>query len=366
MSLNRVARESEHYHEPIGFDYLSRLERGHLMPSVPKLATLAAVFGRPLSELVDLYEIEELRRFVPENAGYDLCRRLGMEHLERGEITSALACFLGALDSAKRDGASRQTLAVAHNNVGHVLLRGGRYLTARRYLEEGLLLVESEMSRARLLDNLANVHYQMDDLMLAEILSREARELASDDPVLGPATAATRSGVLLDFKQFREAEILMREALRAYEDAGDEFQAVRQLYNLGHCLVLQGKLGEGLETARSAVARATERGDPYLRATSQFFLGRCLYAAGEMSAAVAPLKTSLELAITECNRNVSFHAAFYLWKLARETGIPAEEASFEEIARQQRVRLEQRSEEARTFDCWLARRHPKTRSQINV
>src|SRR5438093_12939713 len=40
MTLRGVAERADAYAEPVGFDYLSRPERGQLMPSVPKLSTL--------------------------------------------------------------------------------------------------------------------------------------------------------------------------------------------------------------------------------------------------------------------------------------------------------------------------------------
>lgn len=366
MSLRTVAQDCVGYPEPVGFDYLSRLERGQLMPSVPKLATLASVYGRPISELIDLYEIEELRRLVPKKAGYAMCRTLGIESLERGEITKALACFLGALDAARLEAPDRQRFAVALNNAGHALLKGGRYLTARQYLEEGLRFVDRPGTRARLLDNLANVHYQLDDLLIAELLARAACDLTLEDVVMRPITHATLSAIVLDLKRYPEAEALMRQSLEDYERAGNEIEATRQMYNLGHCLVTQGKLSEGLILAGSAAARAAAREDPHLRATSQLFLGRCLYLAGRKEEAAGPLKVALRIATETSNRNVAFHGAFYLLQLALEKGSRAEEADNEKIARQHRVRLEQRSEEALSFDSWLALRSRKARSRTDA
>ena len=366
LSLRTVAEHAGEYPEPVGFDYLSRLERGHLMPSVPKLATLAAVYGRPLSDLIDLYEIEELRKLVPRRAGYDLCRRLGIESLRKGETTKALACFLGALAAARREGADRQKLAIAHNNAGHALMRGGRYTTARRYLEEGLRCVESQGTRARLLDNLAIVHYQLDDLILADVLSCAACVLAEVEPALRPSMIATRSMIVFDLGRYDEAEPMIREVLGAYESAGDETESIRQLCNLGHCLVKQGRGDEGLARLREAVVRAERKGDPHLRATSLFCVGRGLCLLGRGREAVEPLKAALEIALRECNRNAAFHSAFYLLSLAREMGSEAGQQEYETIARLQRVRLEQRSEEARAFDLRLAERRGKEGSPSHV
>jgi tetratricopeptide (TPR) repeat protein len=363
LTLRSVAQHSQRYPEPVGFDYLSRLERGQLMPSVPKLATLANVYGRPISELVDLYEIEELRRLVPKKANYDLCRQLGIEALQKGEVTKALACFLGAIDAAKREGALGQRLAVACNNAGNALLKGGRYETARRYLEEGLRQVESPLTRARLLDNLANVHYQLDDLHLAELLSREACALAVDEPALLITTQATRAMTLVELKRPQEGEALMRATLAAYERIGDEIEAIRQRYNLAHCLVLQSKYDEGLKLAREAVAQAGQRHDPVLHSTSQYFLGRCLFLAGMKDECGGPLEAAIRLAGEEPNRNSAFHAAYYLMLLAGEREDEEREAFYKELAQSHRFRLEQLSDEARAFDSLTEEKPRRTKAE---
>ena len=240
------------------------------MPSVPKLATLAEVYGRPIAELIDLYELEHLRRLVPRKGTYDICRQLGIESLQKGKITKALACFLGALDSAKLSGAGSQQLASAYNNVGHALLKGGRYLAARRYLEEGLRIVENRRTHVRILDNLANVHYQLDNLPVADIFSREAAALAMEDEELLPYVRATRAAVLLDLKRYADAESLMRQALAEHRRAGGETDEIREMYNLGHCLVAQGRLDEGFDLPGRGPADPTQV--PHAAREEPFFL----------------------------------------------------------------------------------------------
>jgi len=127
MTMRDVTEASHAHHEPINFDYLSRLEAGQLMPSIPKLAGLASVFGRSLTQLTDIYELETLRRAVPKGKTYQMLRGLGLKALGEGDLPKALALFLGALDAAGRE-KDLENLARAHNNVGGVLIRVGRYL----------------------------------------------------------------------------------------------------------------------------------------------------------------------------------------------------------------------------------------------
>ena len=114
------------------------------------------------------------------------------------------------------------------------------------------------------------------------------------------------------------------------------------------------------------MARAAEAGHPALRAQCLIAVGRCLCEIGRKEDAAVPLKAALRIARKETLRNEAFHSSSYLWQLAREPGSETEENEYESIERQCRVRLGQRSEEARTFDSWLAQRRRKARSRIHV
>ena len=84
-------------------------------------------------------------------------------------------------------------------------------------------------------------------------------------------------------------------------------------------------------------------------------LGLCLHKAGRKEETSGPLGSALRIARDHDFRNDVFDAAYYLWLMAREQGAKADAAGYLEIAQRYRVRVEQRSEEAREFDLWLAR-----------
>ena len=117
---------------------------------------------------------------------------------------------------------------------------------------------------------------------------------------------------------------------------------------------------------REAMGRAAEHGDPHLRAQSTLYYGRCLYAIRRYDDAASPLKAGLLIARDGKLCKEAFHIAFYLWKLAGERGSATEVHTYEDIARHYRVDLEQRSEEAKEFDSWLAERRRKARRRTNA
>jgi tetratricopeptide (TPR) repeat protein len=215
--------------------------------------------------------------------------------------------------------------------------------------------VETIQTRCRILDNLAITHYHLDNLPLAELFSREAWELATKDDSLRCSLRGTRAAVLIDLKRYAEAERLLRDALDEAQEAGREAEEIRHRFNLGCCLSERGDTEEGLRHLRIASGQAAERGSPDLRATSLCFFGRSLYKAGRKDEALGPLLGALQIAQKHNFRNDAFLSAYYLWCLARENQEATAEAKYLEIARQHRIWLQQRSEEAGLFDVEVRR-----------
>jgi transcriptional regulator with XRE-family HTH domain len=214
LSLRDVAEAAREHVEPIGFEYLSRLERGQLMPSVPKLATLAAIYERPLSELINLYEVEQLRKLIPERTTLAKSQQLGSRCLADGDLARALTCFLGALDAAEREGVTGDRLALVYYDIAQPLARQKRFEPARRYLEEGLRQAETPRVRARLLGDLATTAHHLGSEMLADLISREALAQVGDDRDLRASLITLRVEILIAMGRRDEAEQLMKSAMK--------------------------------------------------------------------------------------------------------------------------------------------------------
>lgn len=365
LTLRKVEEASREFPEPVAFDYLSRLERGQLMPSVPKLATLANIYQRSLSELVDMYELETLRGLVTSKGDFWHFRQVAIDALSESDTPRAVSAFLKGLEAARRAG-DTGLIAQALNGVGHAFLRGGRFHAARRYLEEALRCVEDPRVRGYILDNLAIVHYQLDDLSLADLLSEKAWALAGEDRKLRSLVRTTRASILGDLGRYEDAASLAREALDEFRELGADALEIREMSNLGHYLVMMQRVDEGLAMLRDAMSRAAEHGDPQLRAQSTLYYGRCLHAIGRHDDAASSLISALLIARNREMHKEAFHSAFYLWKLALEQGSETEIHDYEDIARHYRAGIEQRSEEAREFDSWLAERRRKARRRTNA
>src|SRR5262249_48208379 len=84
---------------------------------------------------------------------------------------------------------------------------------------------------------------------------------------------------------------------------------------------------------------------------SLYYYGQSLFNAGKREDAGSPLRSALRLATESGLRNEVFLSAYYLWHLAREIGAVEDEEKYFEVAKRYRPRVQQRSDETRSFDA---------------
>src|SRR5262249_48217133 len=168
---------------------------------------------------------------------------------------------------------------------------------------------------ALLLNTLTRIHYHLNDLAIAEALSEAAHKLAAEEPSVLNEVLASRALVLFDLGRYDEAERLWRQVVRAFEEREERVPAVYRLMNLGYCLVVQGKIEEGLERVEEAVRRSEKLKNPHLLACSLLLLGSSRFATGLKEKAAPVLQRALEVSRSEDFRDVGWAAAFYLWKI---------------------------------------------------
>jgi tetratricopeptide (TPR) repeat protein len=360
LTLAGVEQASRRFPEPIAVDYLSRLERGSLMPSVPKLATLAHVYQRPLTEFVDLYELENLRELVPAQEGdFWHFRKLGIDYRAQGDPRRSAAAMLRGLDAARASGDIDAT-AQALTSVGIGLNRLSHYHAAQRFFEEALQLVRDDRIRGYALHNLSLSHYHLGSLFLADTLSAKAEAYIGADRTLWADVRSVRATILADQGRFEEAVKIGREALDRYRELGSTESMSLVMWNIGANQVRAGEVDEGLMTLRESMSLAAETGDPKQRADTAMAYGRSLYHLGRFEDAVSPLRSAFLVARAWEMPQQAFQSAFYLWKLSDERGFQ-DETDWLEAARRYRPEVEQRSSEVGEFDAWLAQERRKPR-----
>jgi tetratricopeptide (TPR) repeat protein len=175
------------------------------MPSVPKLATLANIFERPIQEFVDLYEIEHLKSLVPD-AGRRLLAlpEARIDYRAEGDpwAVRRRECCEGSMPRALRR--HRCDRAGAHERR-IALISLSRYHAAQRFLEEALASRPDRPDPRVALHNLARAHFQLDNESLADYLSQKAGELAIDDRSFEADFHSVRAVILGSLSRFEQA-----------------------------------------------------------------------------------------------------------------------------------------------------------------
>src|SRR5262245_49177928 len=221
------------------------------MPSVPKLATLASVYRRPLQELVDLYELEHLRVLVEPGLGdFWHYREMGIELDFAGDHRRSASAFLRGLDAARASD-DIDVIAQAITSTGISLNRISRFHASRPFFEEALRCVRQDRIRGYALHNLAVAHYHLGDYLIADCLSEKSQAFVEEESRVLRADVRSMRGVIADaLGRHEEAVRLQQEALEDYGETDNPTLICRGLYNLGDALVKAHRTEEGLAMLR--------------------------------------------------------------------------------------------------------------------
>ena len=223
---------------------------------------------------------------------------------EAEDLPRAKQCALESVAILRTvDGASRDDLAAALNNLGLVHFDLGE-LDAGIFVTEEAIAIGRETGKAGTykamfdLHNLAQLERTAGRLDDAERHAREAlaiveRLAGMDHPhratIIANIALAKRSK-----KEFAEAESLQREGLRVLEAAeqGRTPDAGIAWLNLASILRDEEKFAEAADAGAHAVEviDGIDGSDPWLRAAARMSLGRALTASKRFAEAEAPLK----------------------------------------------------------------------------
>jgi transcriptional regulator with XRE-family HTH domain len=205
LTLSGVEQASRRFPEPIAIDYLSRLERGTLMPSVPKLATLAHVYQRPLHEFVDLYDLEQLRALVPEQEGdFWHFRKLGIEYGTQGDHGGRPPrCSEGWTRRAPEEISTRplrRSPVWASASTGSPGITPPSGFSRRRSAWFAV-----DRIRGYALYDLALAHYHLADLMLSGLAVRKGGDVRRTGSTSRPTSSRFARTIASDRQDYKEA-----------------------------------------------------------------------------------------------------------------------------------------------------------------
>ena len=355
-SLRRVEERARAEGGEIDNSQLSRYEKGICYPSFDKLRVLANVFNvsvQAFSDVVDLENFEDLK----ETGEPEALVESGNGAFRRGEYGRAFALYESAVEQMESHPSSPERLAAARTSLASALARLGKLALAEQELRRVLRVPRTLdlETRVRALLNLANLHADQGDLLLAEIEAEKACSLEpSDTPSLLRARALHTLGrILADRHDFPGAVTRYHEAIEAYERCDHLFEVVRVRTNIGCCYVALGKIREGIRILKGALTDARRGEFRRLEAQALSNLGEAFLKAEDIDTARTCFRESDALAGTGTDRypDLLFFNAYHEWQMAVADGNPTREKIAFGRLRALRSSLERVMPEAEAFDA---------------
>jgi tetratricopeptide (TPR) repeat protein len=363
-SLRRVEEWARAEGGEIDNSQLSRYEKGICYPSFDKLRVLASVFNVSIQAFSDVVDLEEYEDLKPENGDPREMIETGTAALQAGEMGRAFAHFeraLEILESRTGEEGWAEQVAQARINLAAALTRLGKLSLAEQELRHALRATDglSGTLQARALLNLASVHSDQNDLILAEMEAERAFDIATRVSLDLTAARARHvlAGVLAQRKRENEAIERYREAAELYARCGEGYEAIRVRISIGLCYVDLGKTREGIRLLRTALDEASGGGHRYLEAYALSCLGEAHFRQRDIVRAQSCLRQSDALAGTGERKypDLLFLNAFYEWRIAGGQGNSTREKIAFGRMKALRPCIERRFAEVGTFDAYVER-----------
>ncbi|HJQ98414.1 MAG TPA: helix-turn-helix domain-containing protein [Candidatus Polarisedimenticolaceae bacterium] len=363
-SLRRVEERAKAEGGEIDNSQLSRYEKGICYPSFDKLRVLASVFNVSVQAFSDVVDLEAYEGLKPTTGEPRAIVDDGNAAMRGGEYGRAFACYECALDllhDAPTTDTTSELIAQTRINLAMALARLGKLALAEHELRQALRSSGSLPAglSARALLNLANLHADQNDLLLAEIEADKALTLARAESLEPLAARAlhTMGRVLAQRHQHLSAIERYRDAGMLYDAAGEVQEAIRVRINVGDSYVALGKIKEGIRLLRAALTEAHAAAHRRLEAQAWSNLGEAYYLAKEPAQAQSCLRQSDALAGSpERYPDILFFNAFYEWKMAIAQANPTREKIAFGRLKALRSGLERRFPESDAFDAFVERR----------
>ena len=363
-SLRRVEERARAEGGEIDNSQLSRYEKGICYPSFDKLRVLASVFNVSIQAFSDVVDLEEYEDLKPESNDPREMIETGTGAMRAGEMGRAFAHFERALEILEAEPGGEgwaEQVAQARINLAAALIRLGKLSLAEQELRNALRAADGlgDTLQARALLQLASVHSDQGDLLLAEMEADRAHGIAARAALdlLAARARHVLAGVLARRKRENEAIERYREAAELYSRSGEVYEATRVRISIGLCYVSLGKSREGIRLLRTALDEAASGGHRYLEAYALSCLGEAYFRQKEPLRAQSCLRQSDALAGTGERRypDLLFLNAYYEWKIAAGQGNPTREKIAFGRMKALRPCVERRFPEVEAFDAHVER-----------
>ncbi len=365
LTLMDVQEKSKSYREKVNFDYLSRVERGMLLPSLPKLLTLARVYKISPSIFFDLIEIEEYQKVKPDIDDYEDCKTYGINCANHGELEKAIGSFSKCLDIVSKHRRFKDKEAYfseIHLHSAIAFRQKGKLSLAREELEKALLNRKLKpYLKMRILAEFANLYIHQDNTALAEIFVHQALALAkkeNDLPIIA-ITYITKANGLIRDRSFKQAASYYTKAIKILEKKNDMPNLVIAANNLGSCLIKMGLLEKSVSILQKAKLLSEKEGLKRIYTNVLVNLGDAFRWQKKLDKAKLYLMEASRISREYDYVKNAFLSNYYLWKIALKESNRRSEGEYFSSLKFYRTKVQETFDEIKEFDAILKKAKSK-------
>ena len=324
LTLREVERRAKSDGTPIPFTTLGKIETGSVDPGLTRLQVLLRLYGLPINAAGDLLDMEAIAGSVAATGDFRTLRDRGNDAWQRGDLPTAMACYLAMRRSAGEQEPDRDK---RHDSIlDFAVLAGklGKHHIARQMLDELALDKPAPPVLFRLLVQSASTWQALGAPQLALALVNGAETLVEPNDLRGRGwVLQLRASIQIELSAFDDARANLAAAARA-------FQKARRPYDRALALVATARLGvscgngrTAVRDARKAAAYASLHKFARVHQLASIQEGSALLLVGDVERALAVLTRVLAAAVTSSDSVVRFYCHFYLSKVYAVSGDPS-------------------------------------------
>ena len=315
VALGRLPEAAEHYQEAIDSHRWSGDQAGTALG----LNNLALVLKRQgeLDRAQRLYEEAEALYRETRNAHgiANTTNNLGVLLVERDELATALENFEATREQWETLG-NPASLAFVLNNIAEVERLQGRLFDSRQTHQRALEIRREsgqKMALATSLNNLARIHFRLGDLANARAQLEEAKGLAEEIGAPAVRAEVAHLGGLLAIEEDRldDAYQLLDEALQLRTELGLDRAVSDTRLDQARLALVDRQAGRAEVLLREEIERFHEAGRQSDRALAQALLARSLGLEGRVEEARGAALEALSLGAETERRTVSLEVEIH-------------------------------------------------------
>jgi tetratricopeptide (TPR) repeat protein len=325
-TLREVTDEAQQHGDVVSASLLADAEKGNVIPSAPKLITLAKIYHVPPQRFLDLIDLDRQPKTVPGEESPEALEKRADGAFRAGDYEQAYACLEEALSFP----AEPAHAALLRGQKAECLWKMGKLQWVRDEFERVLGLFElDDSSRVQAYSNLSAVFRQMGNFEMSRAMALQALALTEvhNDSEHRGAILNTLGNLDYDLYEHRERSdsFLLGRAIEHYSQSLDSFKKTRDkraqrvvvLINLGHSYILDAQGRKGYRHLHDALKLSEELKHHRYTALALSNLGKGHYEQEGYEAAKGCFHKSELIAVRRGHPNIRFMNHYYLWRIAR-------------------------------------------------